>query len=534
MQFSYSRVGTFEKCKFQFKLHYLEGLKTIFDCDPTNPLTLGLALHKGIETDVKTAIHEYIMSYPVIDNQIINETIKLKHWIPLVKTMLPEGKHEVKIETKDFIGFIDLITPNEDGSYDLYDFKYSNNIENYMKSGQLHIYKDYFEEIYKKKIRKLFFVFIPKINIRQKMTESLFQFRVRLKKELEKKSIDVKEVEYDPTKRIEFLETIQRIKETKDFDEKNETKLCDWCEFQSYCKKGNDYMIILPKNERKKATINTTPDMWLYGESYSGKTVFMDSFDNNLMLNTDGNIDHITSPVIRIRNEVTVDGRLTKTKLAWEVFKEVIEELEKKNNDFKTITVDLIEDLYEHCRLYMYEKNGWEHESDGAYGKGWDVIKTEFLSTIKRLKNAGYQVVYISKQLTSSITLKSGQEITTFKPNIPDKIANVLAGTVDLTARVVAEGDKHYMSFKTSEVIFGGSRYNFGVQEIPLDYKTFIDTMISAQQSATKPKSKESIKVEEQKNEKKSKEESKSEEKPKEESKSEEKPKRTRKVRGEQ
>lgn len=516
MQFSYSRVGTFEKCKFQFKLHYLEGLKTIFNCDPANPLTLGLAIHKGIETDVKTAINEYLMSYPVVDNQIINETIKLKHWIQKAKEILPEGEHEVKIETEDFIGFIDLITPNEDGTYDLYDFKYSNNVENYMKSGQLHIYKDYFEEIYGKKIRKLFFVFIPKISIRQKMTETLYDFRVRLKEGLKKMSIQVKEVEYDPSKRIEFLETIQKIKETKDFEEKNETKLCDWCEFQSYCKKGNDYMIILPKNERKEATINTTPDMWLYGESYSGKTVFMDSFDNNLMLNTDGNIDHITSPVIRIRNEVTVDGRLTKTKLAWEVFKEVIEELEKKNNDFKTITVDLVEDLYEHCRLYMYDKNGWEHESDGAYGKGWDVIKTEFLSTMKRLKNAGYQVVYISKQLTSSITLKSGQEITTFKPNIPDKIANVLAGTVDLTARVVAEGDKHYMSFKTSEVIFGGSRYNFGVQEIPLDYKTFIDTMISAQNGDKKPIESGSKVTE-----------------AKEKAEAEAKPKRSRKVKGE-
>ena len=82
--------------------------------------------------------------------------------------------------------------------------------------------------------------------------------------------------------------------------------------------------------------------------------------------------------------------------------------------------------------------------------------------------------------------MKSGQEITTFKPNIPDKIANVLAGTVDLTARVVAEGDRHYMSFKTSETIFGGSRYNFGVQEIPLDYDTFIETMVSAQKNAHK------------------------------------------------
>jgi len=246
--------------------------------------------------------------------------------------------------------------------------------------------------------------------------------------------------------------------------------------------------MILPKNERKQAVVNTQPDMWLYGDSYSGKTVFMDSFDNNLMLNTDGNVDHITSPVIRIKNEVTVDGRLTKTKFAWEVFKEVVDELEKKNNDFKTITVDLVEDLYEHCRLYMYDKNGWEHESDGAFGKGWDMIKTEFLSTMKRLKNTGYQIVYISKQLTSSITLKSGQEITTFKPNIPDKIANVLAGTVDLTARVVAEGEKHYMSFKTSETIFGGSRYNFGVQEIPLSYESFMDIMVKAQKTESTSK----------------------------------------------
>lgn len=461
-------------------------MKTIFNCDPTNPLTLGLAIHKGIETNVETAIQEYLMSYHVVDDLIINETIKLKYLIPKVKAILPLGEHEVKIETNEFLGFIDLVSPNEDGTVDIYDFKYSNNIDSYMQSGQLHIYKDYYEQIYSKKVRKLFFVFIPKIMIRQKKTEDLFQFRKRLQSELQKAEIKIEEVQYDANKRIEFLETIQKIKIEKNY-EKNETKLCDWCEFQSYCKKGIDYMI-LPKNERKQAVVNTQPDMWLYGDSYSGKTVFMDSFDNNLMLNTDGNVDHITSPVIRIKNEVTVDGRLTKTKFAWEVFKEVVDELEKKNNDFKTITVDLVEDLYEHCRLYMYDKNGWEHESDGAFGKGWDMIKTEFLSTMKRLKNTGYQIVYISKQLTSSITLKSGQEITTFKPNIPDKIANVLAGTVDLTARVVAEGEKHYMSFKTSETIFGGSRYNFGVQEIPLSYESFMDIMVKAQKTESTSK----------------------------------------------
>ena len=171
-----------------------------------------------------------------------------------------------------------------------------------------------------------------------------------------------------------------------------------------------------------------------------------------------------------------------KKKFAWEVFKEVITELEKKDNTFKIVTVDLVEDMYEHCRLYMYHKEGWEHESDGAFGKGWDMIMTEFLSTMKRLKNTGYQIVYLSKQVTNTITYKSGQEVTTFKPNIKDKIANVLAGTVDLTARIVVEENgEHYMSFKNSETIFGGSRYDFGVERIILDHDTFIETMIEAQ-----------------------------------------------------
>lgn len=481
MQFSYSRVGTFEKCKYQFKLHYLEGLETIFNCDPTNALINGLALHKGMETDVETAIDEFLNSYPVVTDELINESIKIRHWIPIVKSMIPEGIHELKVETKDFLGFIDLLVKNEDETYDLYDYKYSNNIDNYMESGQLHIYKDYVEEVYKIKIRKLFFVFIPKTRIRQKKTETLYQFRKRLIDELNKMEVQVKEVKYDANKKIEFLETIQKIKSCENFDEKNETNLCDWCEFKALCKEGNDYMI-LPKNERKEATINTTPDMWLYGDSYSGKTVFMDSFDDTLMINTDGNVDHITSPVIRIKDEITMDGRLTKKKFAWETFKEVIAELEKKDNDFKTIVVDLVEDMYEHCRLYMYNKEGWEHESDGAFGKGWDMIMTEFLSTMKRLKNTGYQIVYLSKQVTNTITYKSGQEVTTFKPNIKDKIANVLAGTVDLTARIVVEENgEHYMSFKNSETIFGGSRYNFGVEKITLSHDSFIETMINAQ-----------------------------------------------------
>jgi hypothetical protein len=109
------------------------------------------------------------------------------------------------------------------------------------------------------------------------------------------------------------------------------------------------------------------------------------------------------------------------------------------------------------------------------------MIRTEFLSTIKRLKNCGYQIVYISKIVTSEVTKKNGEKVTTIKPNINDKVANVLAGTVDLTARVTADGNERYLSFKTSPYIFGGTRYNFGVDEIPLNKDSFIEILKKAQ-----------------------------------------------------
>jgi len=243
--------------------------------------------------------------------------------------------------------------------------------------------------------------------------------------------------------------------------------------------------MLLPKNERREVLINTTPDMWLYGDSYTGKTVFMDSFDNVLFLNTDGNVDHISSPVVRINDEVTQDGRITRRRLAWDMFLEAVTELEKRDNTFQTIIIDLVEDVFEHCRLYMYDKLSIEHEQDAGFGKGWDMVRTEFLSTMKRLKNCGYQLVFISKVVSKEITRKTGEKVTTFTPNVNDKVSNVLAGIVDLTARVVADGDDRYLSFKTSPYIFGGSRYNFGVDQIPLNRDEFWKILHAAQAGKT-------------------------------------------------
>lgn len=508
MQVSYSRVSTHEKCPYQFKLRYRDKLQTIFNCDPQSPLILGHALHTGIEKNVDEAIKEYYAAYPVIKDAHVTEAMKLEYLIPKVKALLPEGKHEMMISTSDFIGFIDLLVPmgwmskeslynpyGEDVDiYDIYDFKYSNNVDSYMESAQLHLYKYFFELTNPgKRIRNLYFVFIPKCNLRQKYKnktnprdETLYEFRKRCLEDLESKEIQIEQVKYEPNKVIEYLISAKHCIEDTEYT-KNETRLCDWCEYQLYCQKGIDYMI-LPENKRREKTLNTEPDMWIYADSYVGKSTFVDQIDGVIFANTDGNVENTTSPVVRIKDEITKNGRMTEKKFAWEVFLEFVEELEKKENDFKVIALDLLEDLYEHCRLYMYDKLGIEHEQDAGFGKGWDMVRTEFLSTIKRLKNLGYRIIYISKELKTEINLKSGAKITSYAPNLPDKVANVLAGTVTLTVRAFMNNRGRFLQLAKEENIFGGGRFNFVHDTCPLEIGAFVEELKLAQGGEQKRK----------------------------------------------
>lgn len=473
-------------------MRYLQGITTIPATEPDNPLILGQAVHTGIEKSLEEAIREYCFSFPIITDEHINEIIKFETVIPLAKTAIPPGgKFEVEIKDDDFHGFIDYLVPAtvfERGvelpdTYDLYDFKYSNNVSGYKQSGQLHEYKYFFEKNNPgKKIRNIFFVFIPKVTIRQKKTETLLEFRQRLKEALSGVEVKIVQIEFSIEKVIEFLFGIKAVNEETEFPQEK-SYLCRYCEFQEYCEKGWNYFMKLPENKRRNIEAVEKRVLWIYGVPFCGKTTFANAFPDPLMLNTDGNIKFVDAPYIRIKDEVKVEGRQTKRTLAWELFKDTISELEKKENSFRTIIVDLLEDLYEHCRLYMYQQMGITHESDDSF-RAWDKVRGEFLNTLKRLMNLDYEnIILISHEDTSKdITRKGGDKITAIKPNLQEKVANKVAGMVDVVARIVADGDARTFSFKSNEVIFGGGRLKVNAKDIPLD----VDALFAVYDEANK------------------------------------------------
>lgn len=478
-------------------MHYLDGIETNSPIESNNALVLGTALHTGIEKSVEEAIHQYFMAYPIIDDSHINEVIKLEFLIPKAKAVLPPGEYEVEIKDDDFHGFIDLLAPARTEQklggeyqiipnvYDIYDFKYSNNINHYKDSRQLHLYKYFFEKCNPgKKIRNINFLFVPKINIKQKKTETLVQFRQRLLDELNGAEIKTLTVDFDYTKTIDFLLQIKKVNETSEF-EQNKGWMCTYCEYQEYCQKGWNYFMKLPSETRRNIEKVEKRVIWIYGQPFCGKTTFANAFPVPLMLNTDGNIKFVDAPYIRIKDEITVEGRMTKKTLAWQVFKDVVAELEKKENNFKTVVVDLLEDLYEYCRLYMYEQLGIKHESDDSF-KAWDMVRGEFLNTLKRLMALDYEnIILISHEDTSKdITKRGGDKITAIKPNMQDKVALKVAGMVDVVARIVADGNERTFNFKSNEVIFGGGRLKVDAKDIPLSVSALFEVYDEANRNA--------------------------------------------------
>lgn len=476
--------------------------------DADNPLIVGHALHKGIESGLEAMEHDYFDSFPVITEEQENEMMKLRIMLPKVTAYLDrfEGckiEHEVQIVAPDFIGFADLIITAPDGTSMVMDFKYSNSVDNYLTSGQLHLYKWYLDHA-GYNVKRLQYLFIPKTSIRQlKQTkthnaEDLWDFRKRITKTVEAFEVNPVTVEYDENEVIYFQNTIREIEAATEYP-KNPNGDCFACnprfaseyldalEQHTYNNKGQTQEVQLmpiPKNVRREKQLDLSPDTWLYGASYVGKSVFWDSFPDVFMINTDGNIDNTTAPYDFIRDEVKKEGRMIKRKFAWEVFMDDLQEMEAgaaKEQGYKTVVIDLVEDLFDSCRMFVLQEHGWEHETDGGYGKGWDIVTTTFHNAMKRLKALGLQIVFISREATNQVTLKAGQVRTTYSPNVKEKVVNFLTGVVDLTIRAyVNDQDEHMLQLKKEPNTVGGGRYDFRVNEVPLERDAFLEALANA------------------------------------------------------
>lgn len=238
MRYSYSNVDTYDQCPMKWYLRYIQGIRFEPKLDADNPLLIGTLLHDAIEYGLAEAEERYYNKYPIIHNEHVDEVIKIIHFYDDIKKILPPGINEYKIETDDFLGYIDLLSLNEDGTYDLWDFKYSNNIDIYMDKMQLHIYKHYIEKTTDMKIKNLKYLFVPKTKLKKDFEESIEDFRLKLKEELKTMEIKVVDVEFDPKQVEKYFSIIEEIESDDVKLTKNVGFQCVWCDYEEICLKS--------------------------------------------------------------------------------------------------------------------------------------------------------------------------------------------------------------------------------------------------------------------------------------------------------
>lgn len=206
-------------------------------------------------------------------------------------------------------------------------------------------------------------------------------------------------------------------------------------------------MIKLPKVEK----IQPKPqphNFFIWGETMSGKSYFASFFPNPLVLNTDGNAEQGQAPSIQIKNIRGKNGALKESAITQ--LDEIITALQVENptrppeQQFKTIVVDVIDDICVMIEQAICLENNVQALGDIPYGKGFSMFKTVLQQFVMDLKALPMNVIYISRELTFT---DENTGITSYRQSLKDKYYNIINGNCDLVIRTSKIGQGQNITY---------------------------------------------------------------------------------------
>jgi len=187
-------------------------------------------------------------------------------------------------------------------------------------------------------------------------------------------------------------------------------------------------MSFLPTPGRVKRDKDQFVRLFLYAEPGFGKSYFADQFPDPFIINTDGNLPYYTAPGLIVNQwEASKNEPESKNRS----FVDVVDELVKNNGyGYKTIVVDLVEQIYELARQAKLAEYGLNHEADaGGYGKGYQLVRDPFFSVLKKLYSLPLNIILLSHENEKTIKDRIGREYTYFMPSLTDTVVKKLSGT---------------------------------------------------------------------------------------------------------
>lgn len=190
----------------------------------------------------------------------------------------------------------------------------------------------------------------------------------------------------------------------------------------------------------------------IYGSPKVGKTTFASCFDDALFLDTQRGTKALSVYPVYIEN--------------WESFLDTVKDILNTKHNFKTIVLDVVDDLFKMCLEYVCKKYKMDHPSDEAFGKGWELLRINFERPIISLSASKYGIVFISHAKEIEIS-KKYSKTTKITPTLPTQARNIINSVVDIIGYYGFESykdtddvikERRIMIFKPSEYLDAGDR----------------------------------------------------------------------------
>lgn len=187
-------------------------------------------------------------------------------------------------------------------------------------------------------------------------------------------------------------------------------------------------MSILPENKPHQPR-NTPRNFFIWGATMSGKSYLASQFPDSIVFSTDGNEKNSgTRPTVALKNYINAKGEITTSVI--DVLDKYILALRTEQNTFKTVVIDVIEDVTVLLEQAICAENGVKTLSDIPYGKGYSLFNSMLAELVMNLKALPMNVIYISREDT-----KTENEQPVPVPALKQKYYNVVNGNCDLVIR---------------------------------------------------------------------------------------------------
>lgn len=215
--------------------------------------------------------------------------------------------------------------------------------------------------------------------------------------------------------------------------------------------------MVLPKKKTEPSFDIHAYNWLIYGQPGIGKSSFAAQFDEALFIPTEPGLEALS--VFKATDKECITS--------WADFIDICKEIqiakEAGGFNFKVVVIDIIDNLYQFCQDHVcgMQSPPIKHPSDLAYGKGFNLVNTEFKRVINKLSSLT-KLVFVSHAMDRDIETRT-MKITKTMPTMAGQGGNFINGFVGIIGYIStdpSDESKRIIHFRGHEALVAKDHSN--------------------------------------------------------------------------